>query len=156
MAHWKKRETLFAEYGLQITLPGVWQIRPSQHIDQWFYKGAEYAELFTIRRNDPLIGRNNAEQNQLLERIVARDIRSCELRMTRAADLELSEPEYGERAGVRAGWYSGVTGEKAGFHTLIICPKSAVWTLLYEGSKLSNEERQERATLIFDSVELQR
>jgi hypothetical protein len=156
MAHWKKRETVFAEYGFQMTLPGGWQVRPCSQPDQWVYRGTDRQESITIRRDDPLIGRNNAEQNQLLERIVARDRRSNELRLAKTGALELSDPEYGEWAGVRAGWYSASTGEKGGFHSLIICPKSAVWTVLYEDIKLTPEETQERMREIFDSIAFQK
>ena len=51
MAHWKQRETVFGEYELALTLPGRWQLRPSDSASRWLYRSAEkHTEHLTIER----------------------------------------------------------------------------------------------------------
>lgn len=149
MAHWKQRETVFREYELAVTLPGRWQLRPSDSPTRWLYRSAEkHTEHLTLTREEP--GDIDAAS---LRQLVARQRRGLELGFGRLADLEMSEPEYGERFGVPAVSYHGeAPSAQHRFHVLFLCPDRTLWTLVYDAFRLTQEQAEAHAEAIFASA----
>ncbi|MCX6967081.1 MAG: hypothetical protein NTZ46_04765 [Verrucomicrobia bacterium] len=153
MAHWKQRETVFAEYELALTLPGRWQLRPSDSPTRWLYRSAEKpTEHLTILREEPgEVGDDDAT----LRRIVARQRRAMELGFGRVSDLTMSEPESGERGGVPTFCYSGSTpSAHHRFHVFFAFPPRTVWILVYDAFRLDEAQADAHAEVIFASVAL--
>ncbi len=151
MPHWKKRETVFAEYEVGLTMPGNWQLRLSPDPDRWFYRSADHKEHLTIARGEFTEGEGEVG----VRRAVARNRRAVELGFGRVPDLILSEPEYGERLGVPSSTYGGTAGEGAHqFWALLLFPDRAVWSFFYEAFKLPEVEAETRAQVILDSIVL--
>jgi len=44
MAHWKKRETVFEEYGMRLVLPGNWQLKVAESGRRWIYRSVDHRE----------------------------------------------------------------------------------------------------------------
>ena len=153
MAHWKQRETVFCEYELALTLPGRWQLRPSDCPTRWLYRSAEkHTEHLTLTREEP---GETSEEPAALRRMVARQRRAMELGFGRGADLTMSEPEYGERFGVPAVVYHGeAPGAHHRFHVFFLFPPRTVWTLVYDAFRIDAAHADAQAGAIFASVEL--
>ena len=154
MSHWKQRETVFCEYELAMTLPGRWQLRPSDSPTRWLYRSAEkHTEHLTIVRGDS--EGMEGEEEATLRRLGARQRRTMELGFGRVADLRLSEPEYGERSGVPIVSYHGeAPSMQHRFHVFFFCPPRTVWTLVYDAFRFSQEQADAHAEAIFASIEL--
>jgi len=154
MSHWKQRETAFAEYELGLTLPGRWQLRPSDSPTRWLYRSAEkHKENLAITREDP--GGVEGEEEATLRRFVIRQRRGLELGFGRGSDLTMSEPEYGERFGVRVSSYQGAAPDaEHQFHVLFLFPPRTLWTLVYDAFRLTEEQAEDHARAIFDSAVL--
>ena len=151
MAHWKKRETVFAEYGIELKMPGAWQLRPQDDPERWLYRSADHKEHLTITRS-PMEGQPG-EETEILRKAIHRNRRAAELGYARQPELELAPPEYGERVGVPASWYRGSAGESEHqFQALFLCPSEAVWTFFYEGFRIPEATAEEHARWIFDSI----
>ena len=150
MAHWKQRETVFAEYELALTLPGRWQLRPSESPTHWLYRSAEkHTEHLTISREEP----GEELDEAILRRLAARQRRGMELGFGRVGDLKVSELEYGERFGVPALSYRGESPSlHHRFHVLFICPERTVWTLVYDAFRFEQEQADTHAEAIFASI----
>ena len=154
MAHWKQRETVFCEYELALTLPGRWQLRPSDSPTRWLYRSAEkHTEHFTLTREEPSeVGGDDAT----LRRMVTRQRRGMELGFGRMADLVMSEPEYEERFGAPTFSYQGeAPSANHRFHVFLLFPPRTVWTLVYDAFRLEDAQADAHAGAIFASVELQ-
>jgi len=151
MAHWKQRETVFCEYELAVTLPGRWQLRPSDSSTRWLYRSAEkHTEHLTISREEP-----GEVEEAALRRLVARQRRGLDLGFGRGADLTMSEPEYGEQFGVPAISYRGeAPSVQHHFHVLFLCPPRTVWTLVYDAFRFTPEQAEAHAGAIFASAAL--
>ena len=151
MAHWKKRETVFCEYELALTLPGRWQLRPSESPTRWLYRSAEkHNEHLTLMREEP---EEAGEDAAALRRMVARQRRAMELGFGRVADLTMSEPEYGERFGVPSVVYHGeAPGAQHRFHVFFLFPPRTVWTLVYDAFRMDDAQADTHAEAIFASV----
>ncbi len=154
MAHWKKRETVFAEYELELTMPGAWQLRPSDDPCRWIYRSPEHREHVTISRGEALRARNKADEGVLVQRALLRNRRAVELEFGRAPGFELEETEYGEKAGASAGWFHGVAGPDQRFWSITVCPEDAVWSVFYQTLKLREADAEEKARAILDSIRL--
>lgn len=154
MAHWKQRETVFSEYELVLTLPGRWQLRPSDHRDQWLYRSAEkHKEHVTVIREEP--DGLQGDEAATYRRMVARRRRAMELGFGRGSDLRMSEPEEGERDGVRVITYRGeAPAAEHRFEVLLLCLPRTVWTIIYDAFRLPPEQAEDHARTIFDSVVL--
>lgn len=152
MSHWKQRETVFAEYELGLTLPGRWQLRPSDSPSRWLYRSAEkHRENLTIMREDP--GGVEGDEEATLRRFVARQRRAMELGFGRAADLTMSEPEHDERTGVSITSYQGTAPQaEHHFHVLFLFPPRTLWTLVYDAYRLTEEQAEAHSRAIFDSA----
>ncbi len=142
-AHWKKRETLFAEYGVEITLPGAWQHRPDGDATHWHYRSADKRETLTIARQE-----QTDSDDVALRQAVARHRRAVELGFSRTG-VEISEPEEREEGGIV---FCGGSGADHFFHALVLCMQESVWTLFYESHRLSEETAHEHAHAIWASV----
>jgi|GEM_PF-2394002 len=154
MAHWKQRETVFGEYELVVTMPGRWQLRPSDSPARWLYRSADqHKENVTLTREEP--GGGGEMEHAVLTRWVVRQRRAMELGFGRVPDLTMSEPEFGERFGVPTVVYHG-GAPSAGhcFHVFFICPPRTVWTLVYDAFRMPEAQAQEHAETLFGSVEL--
>ena len=152
MPHWKKRETFFAEYGIELTLPGAWQLRPSDDPIRWFYRSADHKEYLTISRRDMEGARKESEEAALMQRAVARHRRAVELGFGRVPNLTMSEVEYGERLGVPAGSYMGGAGDEHQFWSVLLFPKGTVWGFFYEAFRFAQDDAEERARVIFEAI----
>lgn len=152
MAHWKQRETVFGEYELAVTMPGRWQLRPSDSPTRWLYRSVEkHNEHVTIQREEPAA--LEGEEDATLRRWVGRQRRSLELNFGRVVDLKMSEPEYGEWAGMPAVRYQGEAPSlERRFQVFFVCPPRAVWTLVYDAYRFTEEQAETHAQAIFDSV----
>lgn len=154
MAHWKQRETVFGEYELALTLPGRWQLRPSDSPTQWLYRSAEkHKEHVTLIREEPagLMG----EEAATYRRLVVRQRRALELGFGRGIDLKMSEPEESERFGIRVIAYRGeAPSVEHCFQVLFLCQPRTVWTLVYDAFRLTREQVEDHARAIFDSIAL--
>jgi len=143
-AHWKLRETLFSAYGLKITLPGAWQLRPGDDPLRWFYRSADKREQLTII---------HAEGDEAaLGKAAARHRRAVELGFSRIPGLELSQTCFEECEGFPCAEFSGGVEGVASIHSRVVCAAGAIWTFHYENFRLSEAETQERARHIFDSL----
>ena len=154
MAHWKQRETVFGEYELALTLPGRWQLRPSDSASRWLYRSAEkHTEHLTILREEA--GGVEGGEEAALRRLVARQRRGLELGFGRLPDLTMSEPEYSERFGVPSVLYQGeAPSAQHRFHVLFICPPRTVWTLVYDAFRFTEEQANAHAEEIFAAASL--
>ena len=152
MAHWKKRETLFAEYGIELRMPGAWQLRPSSNPVSWLYRSADHREHLTISRGEIATPRAGASQNPEHERALTRQRKAVELGFARVPDLAMGEPEHGERGGVPAAWYQGQAGGQHVFSALMLFSQGTVWTFFHEAFRMREEDAQASADAIFDSV----
>ena len=153
MAHWKQRETVFREYELTATLPGRWQLRPSDSPTRWLYRSAEkHTEHLTLTREEPgEIGEDEAT----LRRMLARQRRAMELGFGRATDLTMSEPEYGQRCGVPTFSYWGeAPSAHHRFYVVLLFPPRTVWTLVYDAFRLEDAQADSHAEAILGSLEL--
>jgi len=155
MAHWKQPETVFAEYEIALTLPGRWQLRPSDAPMRWLYRSAEkHREHFSITREDP--GGIEGEEKATLLRWVARQRRSMELGFGRGSALVMSEPEHTERFGVPVTSYRGAApSADHHFHVFFLFPPRTLWILVYDAFRLTEEQAEAHAQAIIDSVVLQ-
>ncbi len=142
-AHWKKRETLFAEYGVEITLPGPWQHRPDGDASHWHYRSADKRETLTIARQEQI-----DPDAEALRKAVGRHRRAVELGFSRTG-AEISEPQEREEGGIV---FEGSASEGHCFHALVVCMQERVWTLFYESHRLSEETAREHAHAIWASV----
>lgn len=156
MAHWKQRETVFGEYELAVTLPGRWQLRPSDDPSRWLYRSAErHKEHVTLTRDEP--GGADGGEAALLERWVARQRRGMELAFARSGDLSLDEVQFGERFGVPTAWYRGeAPGADHRIEVLFLYPPRTIWTLVYDAFHMTEEQATSQATAIFDSIAVRR
>ncbi|HWL51533.1 MAG TPA: hypothetical protein VNQ90_03810 [Chthoniobacteraceae bacterium] len=146
MAHWKKRETLFSQYGFEVTLPGHWQSRESGDADRWIYRSADRKEQLTLSRGESI----GAEDEPARQRVIVRQRRAIELGFDRLPDLHLSEPELLEHSGVVAARFEGSADqERLVFSSLLLFEQESVWTLFHEALKLQPEEAHRRAGEIF-------
>lgn len=152
MAHWKQRETVFGEYELALTLPGRWQLRPSDSPERWLYRSSDqHKEHLTISREEP--GGVAGAEAATLRKCVARQRKALELGFGRVSDLTMSEPEYGEQFGVPCVTYQGDTPSGGHqFRVLMICPPRTVWTLVYDAFRMTPEQAEASAAAIFESV----
>ena len=151
MPHWKKRETVFSEYGFQVKMPGYWQLRPTNDPVRWQFRSADHKEQLTVARGEA--AGSEGGQAAMMRRAVTRNRRAVELGFGRVPDLELSEPEYGEQAGAPAGWYDGTAGEGSHrFRSLLLFSDQAVWSLFYESFKLSEADAETRGREILESA----
>ena len=154
MAHWKKRQTVFAEYGLGLTMQGAWQLRPSNDPYRWLYRSADHREHLTLSMGEAESVRNEREREAALHRAVGRHLRAVELGFARVPGLEIAETTYGEHGGVSAAWYHGAAGASHRFHSLLLHTNDAVWALFYEAFRLTETDAADHAQAIFDSVAL--
>ena len=150
-AHWKQRETVFCEYELALTLPGRWQLRPSDSPTRWLYRSAEkHTEHLSLTREEP---GEVGEEQAVLRRVVARQRRVMELGFGRVADLTLSEPVYGECLGAPSVSYHGdVPSARHRFHVFFLFPPRTVWTLVYDAFRVDDARADADAAAIFASV----
>jgi hypothetical protein len=150
MAHWKKRETLFAEYGARLTLPGHWQLRPSDEPDRWFYRSADRREQVTIAHSELSVGNG---EDAAIRRAVARHRKAVELGFDRAHDLIMTEPDFGQRDALVTAFYFGTANEERHrFWALLLFPERTVWSFFYETFNLSEVEAVERAEAVLGTV----
>jgi hypothetical protein len=150
MAHWKKRETLFVEDGVRCTLPGHWQLRPSDEPGRWIYRSADRREQVTIVRAELNGG---SDEDVAIRRAVLRHRKAVELGFDRAHDLVMTEPDYSERDGFASAFYSGTANdERHRFCSLLLFPERTVWSFFYETFNLSETEAIERAEGILKTV----
>ena len=154
MAHWKQRQTEFAEYGLGVTMPGAWQLRPSNDPHRWLYRSADHREHLTISLAESEFARDAQEREVLVRRALARNRRAVELGFARLPDLLISEPEFGMRSGVSAGWYAGGAGTAHCFSALFLNTDDALWGFVYEAFRIPQEEADTRAAAIFDAIRI--
>jgi len=155
MAHWKQREIVFGEYELAMTLAGRWQLRPSDSPYKWLYRSADKHREHLILSREELEGVAGQEA-AFLRRFVAKHRRGMELGLGRIPDLTMSEPEYDQRFGVPIAQYRGETpSAEHSFRVLFICPPRTVWTLLYDAFRLSDEQVEAQAELLFNTIVLQ-
>ncbi|MEI8234504.1 MAG: hypothetical protein WCH57_07425 [Verrucomicrobiota bacterium] len=154
MPHWKQRETLFGEYELALSLPGRWQLRPSDSPSRWLYRSAEkHNEHVTLIREEPEEREEEAEA--ALRRLVIRQRRAMELAFGSGAGLTMSEPEYGEWLDVPLIVYRGeARNVEHRFEVRFFCQPRTVWILIYDAYRLTEEMAQVHAQAIFDSVVL--
>ncbi len=146
MAHWKKRETLFSEHGFEVTLPGHWQSRDTGDTERWLLRSADRKEQLTLSRGEAIAPEDASGR----QRVVARQRRSIELGFHRLPDLQLSEAESFEHAGVIAARFGGsADDERLVFSALLLFDGESVWTLIHEAFKLQPQEARERAEAIF-------
>lgn len=152
MAHWKQRETAFSEYELALTLPGRWQLRPSDSPTQWLYRSAEkHKEHVTVIREEP--DSLKGQEEETYRRLVARRRRALELAFGRANGLSMTEPELGERFGHRVIAFRGeAPAAEHRFEVLFLCLPRTVWTIVYDAFRLTPEQAEDRARTIFDSA----
>jgi len=152
MAHWKQRQTVFAEYGLWLTMPGAWQLRPSDDPHRWLFRSADHREHLTISMAEAEYTRNADEREAAMRRALARNRRAAELGFARVTGLSITEPEFGARAGAVAGWYSGDAGSEHRFSALLLNIEGALWSFFYEAFRLPAEEANARAETIYSSI----
>ena len=152
MAHWKQRETLFAEYGLRLILPGAWQLRPSCDPHRWMYRSADHREHLTISMGETESARTDRERDAALRHALARSRRAVELGYARMPELSVRDAEVGERVGTPAGWYQGVAGPAHQFMVLLLRTDDAIWNLFYEAFRLPEGDAEARSTVIFNAV----
>lgn len=143
---------MFAEYGIEVTLPGAWQLRPSDDPLRWLYRSVDHKEYITISMREMEGGRKESEQAALMQRAVARHRRAVELGFGRVSDLTMSEAEYGERIGVPSSSYQGGAGAEHQFWSMLLFPGGMVWAFFYQAFRLSPEDADERAAVIFESI----
>jgi hypothetical protein len=152
MAHWKQRETFFSEYELTVTLPGRWQLRPTDDPTQWLYRSAEkHKEHVTLIREetDGLVGQEEAAYRKIIQH----RRRAIELGLGRNINLSLSALETGERAGVRSFAFRGeAPAVEHRFEVLFLCLPRTVWTLVYDAFRLTPEQVEDRTQVIFASI----
>ena len=153
-AHWKQRETLFAEYGLRLILPGAWQLRPLDVPRRWIYRSADHREHLTITMGDAESVRTDRERDASLRHALAKNRRAVELGFARMPEFEMSEVEVGVRADVLAGWYQGGAGQAHRLMVLVLWTNDAVWSFVYEGFRLPEGQAEVRSAAIFDSATL--
>jgi len=154
MAHWKQSETVFGEYELAVTMPGRWQLRPSDSPCRWLYRNAEqHKEQISLTREEA--GGVAGEEAATLRRIVARHRRGMELHLGSVSDLTLSEPDYSERFGLPVVEYWGespTAGHR--FHVFLICPPRTVWALVHDVFRMDSEQSDAHAAAVFENVAL--
>jgi len=151
MAHWKKRETLFAEYGFRFALPGHWQLRPSDEGDRWLYRSADRKEQVTVIRAELPSGGNGEEA--AMRRAVARHRKTVELGFDREPDLEMTEFEFDERGGLPMAFYSGTADhERHRFWALLLFSERTVWSFFYETFSVPEAEAAARADAALQTV----
>lgn len=152
MAHWKQRETVFGEYELAATMPGRWQLRPSDSPTQWVYRSVEkHNEHVTLLREEAIA--REEEEQAAFRRWVGRQRKSLELGFGRVSDLEMSEPEYGEWSGVPVVRYQGESPSlQHRFQVLLLCASNVLWTVVYDAFRLTPEQADTHAQAIFDSI----
>jgi len=154
MPHWKQRETLFGEYELALSLPGRWQLRPSDAPLRWLYRSAEkHNENVTLVREEPEGREEDAAAT--LRRLVIRQRRAMELAFGSSAGLSLGEPEYGVWDGGTLVVYRGeARNVEHRFEVRFYCQPRIVWVVVYDAYRMTEEMAQIHAEAIFDSVTL--
>lgn len=154
MAHWKKRETTFSEYGTQFSLPGAWQLRPSDEPRRWFYRSSDKRQQLTVANSD-LEGYDLEEE---MERAVGKARRSVDLTFRRFPDFEMSETEIGEHGEIpEAGFLGSAGNDDHRFRMWLLFHNGQLWSFFYETFRIREEEVHEhfdqfRAALQFENV----
>lgn len=153
MSQWKKRETVFDEYGLRLVLPGNWQLRSGDGGERWIYRSADRKEQITIATLD-LLGER--DRRLMKHRATTRHRRAVELGLGREPEFALSEEEEGECAGVESVRYEGeANGGSHLFFAILLFPKASVgWSVFYEAFKLELKEAELRMREVIDSMAL--
>lgn len=152
MAHWKKRETVFDEYGLHLVLPGNWQLRVLESGRRWIYRSADRKEQVTIATIDLLGERDRA---LAIQRATQRHRRALELGLGREPDFSLTEPEATECAGVEAVWYEGeANGGTHLFYSMLLFPASSGWSVFCEAFRLGRDTAESKIRGVLDSIVL--
>lgn len=153
MGQWKPNETAFEEYDARIVLPGRWQPRPSDNPLKWIFRSADHREHVTITRHESLTGVEPGERNGVLRRAATKHYRATELGLRRIRDTEIGEVEYGEIDEMHAAWYSGMAGVPVvQFWAWIWCGSEAIWSLVYEATKLKEGVAEAHAEEIVDGI----
>jgi len=153
MGQWKPNETVFEEYDAQVILPGRWQPRPSDDPLKWIYRSVDHREHITISRGESLAGVADADRVSVLRKAVTKHYRATELGLGRVRDAEIGEVEFGEIDNTPGGWYRGAAGSPAvHFWTWLWCGPEAVWSLVYEATKLKDGVAEQHAEEIFAGI----
>jgi hypothetical protein len=153
MGTWKPNETVFEEYDVRLTLPGRWQPRPAKGALQWVYRSADHREHITLCRGESVVGLSDKQRTVLLQRAAEKHRRGTELELARSRDVEIGELEWGEVNGAMAGWYCGTVGQPAvQYWAWIWSGPEAIWSVVYEASKLKEGVAEEHAEQIANGV----
>ncbi len=150
MAHWKARETVFSQYGFEVTLPGHWQARDTGDAERWLYRSGDRKEQLTITRWEIT---SIDDEPEVVERTVARHRRAVELGFGRLPDLTLEEPVYDDREGFPlVGFAGSAEGELHRMRSQLVFEERVVWVLFYEAFRMRPQEAEERGAQIVASA----
>jgi len=145
MAHWKKRETIFREYGFTVTMPGHWQQRDTGDGNRWFYRSPDRREQLTITRLEEVVI-DHGEAEAAIRKAALRNRRAVELAFGRVPDVAYTPMECAGHEGHRVVRFEGeVPSARLWFTSLLLFDTRVAWALFYESHKLGEDEARGRA-----------
>jgi len=175
MAHWKKRETVFSEYGCTIHLEGHWHLRPGEDGSRWSFRSADRREQVTISRLEAIGAGDRAAR---VRHVAGRSRKALELSLGRMPHFFVSEPEYSDEEPAKPweaedydwsnySWedetapdvthpvarYHGSAGEGEHlFYAALYLKGDEAWQVFYEAFKLPEAVAQERFESLLGAI----
>lgn len=135
-AHWKKRETTFSEYGASFSLPGAWQLRPTDNPCRWHYRSSDKREQLTVTLEELEGYDEEAEINRAAQK--AR--RTVDLSFRRLPDYTVSDTEFDFSGEHPESLFCGSAGDDSHrFWMSIIIRNGQIWSFFFETFRLSEE-----------------
>ncbi len=135
-AHWKKRETTFSEYGASFSLPGAWQLRPSDDPCRWLYRSADKREQLTVTLEDL----EGYDEEAEIARAAQKARRAVDLSFRRLPDYSTSDTAIDLSAEHPEASFSGSAGDDSHrFHMWILIRNGQIWSFFFETFRLSEE-----------------
>jgi len=154
MAHWKKRETIFREYGFTVTMPGNWQQRDTGDLNRWFYRSPDRREQLTLTRLEEVVI-DHGEAETAIRKAALRTRRAVELAFGRVPDVSYTPMATGEHDGNPLIRFEGeVPSARLWFASMLLFDTRMAWALFYESHKLGEEEARERAQALLATAHI--
>lgn len=152
------KDTVIHETSFRLTLPGSWT--PGRSDDPTRRDYHTDNEGLTVSIMGSLFGAPEAmSHDDKLARFrhwVDRR-RAVETNLPESARISLTEPLFGESGGVLAARYAGVAAaRRRQFHCLLLASSSAFEIFYYEAVNMTEQNAEDRAKAIFNSVDIPR
>jgi hypothetical protein len=151
----RNEPTLVNEQLFQMMLPGQWQSIQTHDESRFIYQDRTGREQLTVSVFSLAPGLTEEQRRGVAERMLAK-LRESE-REVRGTSCRLSPVGYGRSGDVLAARYTGNNqGTGRRFASLLLCSSYTTANFYYEAFELTEEQFEERARYMMNSIELRR